>query len=76
LSLEGLDHRRGLSPSITSRWRWAVIVDRLCGELRLKNGQTQTAEAGFREAIALAISTGAKAWELRATMSLAWLLAN
>ena len=29
---------------------------RLCGELRLKNGQTQTAEAGFREAIALAIS--------------------
>jgi tetratricopeptide (TPR) repeat protein len=49
---------------------------RLCGELRLKNGQTQIAEAVFREAIALAISMGAKAWELRATMSLARLLAN
>jgi tetratricopeptide (TPR) repeat protein len=49
---------------------------RLCGELRLNNGQTQIAEAVFREAIALAISMGAKAWELRATMSLARLLAN
>jgi predicted ATPase len=49
---------------------------RLCGELRLKNGQTQMAEAYFREGIALATSIGAKAWELRATMSLARLLAN
>jgi tetratricopeptide (TPR) repeat protein len=49
---------------------------RLCGELRLKNGQTQIAEAIFREAIALAISMGAKAWELRTTVSLARLLAN
>jgi hypothetical protein len=49
---------------------------RLYGELRLKNGQTQIAEAVFREAIALALSMGAKAWELRTTMSLARLLAN
>jgi predicted ATPase len=34
------------------------------------------AEADFREAIALAQNMGAKAWELRATMSLARLLAS
>ena len=49
---------------------------RLCGELRLKKGKTEMAEAYFREGIALATSIGAKAWELRATMSLARLLAN
>jgi len=49
---------------------------RLCGELRLKQGQMQLAEAGFREALALAQQMGAKAWELRATMSLARLLAK
>jgi tetratricopeptide (TPR) repeat protein len=49
---------------------------RLCGELRLKKGQTEMAEAYFREGIALATSIGAKAWELRATMSLARFLAN
>jgi predicted ATPase len=49
---------------------------RLYGELLLKNGQTEMAEAGFREAIQLAASIGAKAWELRAIMSLARLLAN
>jgi class 3 adenylate cyclase/tetratricopeptide (TPR) repeat protein len=47
---------------------------RLRGELRLKQGHTELAEADFREAIALARSMGAKAWELRATMSLARLL--
>ena len=47
---------------------------RLRGELRLKQGQTKLAEADFREAIALAQKIGAKAWELRATMSLARLL--
>ncbi len=47
---------------------------RLRGELRLKQGQTELAEADFREAIALAQKMGAKAWELRATMSLARLL--
>ena len=49
---------------------------RLRGELRLKQGQTELAEADFREAIALAQKMGAKAWELRATMSLARLLAK
>jgi len=48
----------------------------LRAELRLKQGQRQSAEASFREAIALARGMGAKAWELRATMSLADLLAN
>ena len=44
------------------------------GELRLKLGQTRLAEADFREAIALAQKMTAKAWELRATTSLARLL--
>jgi tetratricopeptide (TPR) repeat protein len=44
------------------------------GELRLAQGQTELAEADFREAIALAQQMGAKAWELRATISLARLL--
>ena len=44
------------------------------GELRLKLGQTEPAEADFREAIALAQKMQAKAWELRATTSLARLL--
>ncbi len=46
------------------------------GELRLKTGQPELAEADFREAIALAQKMCAKAWELRATMSLAALLAK
>jgi predicted ATPase len=44
------------------------------GELRLKIGQVELAEADFREAIALAQKMSAKAWELRATTSLARLL--
>jgi class 3 adenylate cyclase/tetratricopeptide (TPR) repeat protein len=47
---------------------------RLRGELRLKQGQTELAEVDFREAIALAQKMSAKAWELRATTSLARLL--
>jgi predicted ATPase len=42
--------------------------------LRLKQGQTELAEADFRESVALAQKMGAKAWELRASMSLARLL--
>ena len=41
------------------------------GELRLEKGQAELAEVDFREAIALEQKMGAKAWELRATMSLA-----
>jgi predicted ATPase len=44
------------------------------GELRLKLGRTELAEADFHEAIALAQKMQAKAWELRATTSLARLL--
>jgi len=44
------------------------------GELRLKQGHTELAEADFREAIALAQKMQAKAFELRATISLARLL--
>lgn len=47
---------------------------RVRGELRLKQGERSLAEADFREAIALAQKLSAKAWELRATMSLARLL--
>jgi class 3 adenylate cyclase/tetratricopeptide (TPR) repeat protein len=46
----------------------------LRGELRLKLDQRELAEADFHEAIALARKMSAKAWELRATMSLARLL--
>jgi len=46
------------------------------GELRLKEGQIELAEGDFREAIALAQRMDAKAYELRATMSLARLLAS
>jgi tetratricopeptide (TPR) repeat protein len=44
------------------------------GELRLKTGRPDLAEADFREAIALAQKIGAKFYELRATTSLARLL--
>jgi predicted ATPase len=47
----------------------------LCrGDLRLKLGQSEPAEADFREAIALAQKMNAKAWELRSTISIARLL--
>src|SRR5258708_6492908 len=49
---------------------------RLRGELRLKQGQAELAQADFREAIALAQRMDAKAWELRATTSLADTLAK
>jgi uncharacterized protein HemY len=47
---------------------------RVRGELLLKQGLIEKAEADFRGSIALAQSMSAKAWELRATMSLARLL--
>jgi class 3 adenylate cyclase/tetratricopeptide (TPR) repeat protein len=47
---------------------------RVRGELRLRQGDSGLAEADFREAISLAQKMGAKAWELRATSSLARLL--
>jgi tetratricopeptide (TPR) repeat protein len=47
---------------------------RIRGELHLKLSQLETAEADFRDSIAMARSMSAKAWELRTTMSLARLL--
>ena len=55
-------------------WRPETFTIR--GELRLKQGQAELAEADFRESIAFAQKMGAKAWELRMTMSLARLLAS
>ncbi|MBV8362304.1 MAG: AAA family ATPase [Deltaproteobacteria bacterium] len=49
---------------------------RIRGELRLEQGNPQLAEADFRDSIAMARNMGAKAWELRTTMSLARLLAS
>ena len=51
-------------------------IFRIRGELRLKQGQSELAEADFHQAITLAQKMGAKAWELRTTMSLARLLAQ
>jgi hypothetical protein len=45
-----------------------------CGDLRLKLDRAELAEADFRDAIALTKQMKAKAWELRATISLARLL--
>jgi tetratricopeptide (TPR) repeat protein len=47
---------------------------RIRGELRLDQGDLQVAEADFRDSISLAKDMRAKAWELRATTSLARLL--
>jgi hypothetical protein len=55
---------------------WRPENLRLRGTLRLTQGQPELAEADFREAIALAQQMGAKALELRATVSLARLLAQ
>jgi tetratricopeptide (TPR) repeat protein len=49
---------------------------RVRGELRLEKGQAGQAETDFRDSIALARSMGAKAFELRATASLAKLLVS
>jgi tetratricopeptide (TPR) repeat protein len=49
-------------------------IIRVRGGLRFAHGQTELAQADFRGAIALAQKMGAKAWELRATTSLARLL--
>ena len=46
------------------------------GELRLAQGQTDLAEADFRESVALAQKMEARGWELRTTMSFVRLLAK
>ncbi len=49
---------------------------RIRGEVLLKQRNVNLAEADFRDAIALSQSMNAKAWQLRATTSLARLLAS
>jgi class 3 adenylate cyclase/tetratricopeptide (TPR) repeat protein len=51
-------------------------IFRLRGEIRVKLDEFTQGDSDFREAIGLARKIGAKAWELRATMSLAHLLAQ
>jgi len=53
---------------------WRPDALRVRGELRLKLGQTGAAETDFRDANALALKIGAKAWALRAAMSLVRIL--
>jgi tetratricopeptide (TPR) repeat protein len=72
-SLETVEQALQLNPD---ELQYRPEIFRLRGQLRLKQGQTELAEADFREAIALAQKMGAKAWELRATISLAGLLAS
>jgi predicted ATPase len=47
---------------------------RIRGELRLARALSEAAEADFHQSIALAQAMDAKAWELRASVSLARLL--
>jgi tetratricopeptide (TPR) repeat protein len=51
-------------------------IFRIRGELRLARENFQLAEADFRDSIEVARGMGARAWELRTTMSLARLLAH
>ena len=53
---------------------WRPDAFRIRGELQLASGNADAAEADFRDAIALAQKIGAKAWELRAAMSLVRML--
>jgi tetratricopeptide (TPR) repeat protein len=50
---------------------WRPETLRLRGEIRRRQGEEELAEADFHAAIALAREMSAKAWELRAAMSLA-----
>jgi tetratricopeptide (TPR) repeat protein len=71
-ALETVEHGLQANPRELLFYRPEAL--RLRGELRRKTGQHELAEADFRESIALAQKMSAKAWELRATTSLARLL--
>ncbi len=72
-ALETVERALQANPEELISRPWAL---RLRGELRLKQGQVEMAEGDFREAIALAQQMGAKVLQLRATVSLAPLLAK
>jgi predicted ATPase len=67
-ALEAIEHALQANPEVEV-YRPETL--RIRGVLWLKQGNTGQAEADSRDAIALAQSMSAKAWELRATMSLA-----
>jgi tetratricopeptide (TPR) repeat protein len=72
-ALETIESALQISPGELA---FRVEATNIRGELRLKLRQTDAAEGDFRDAIALSQKIGAKAWELRATTSLARLLAK
>jgi class 3 adenylate cyclase/tetratricopeptide (TPR) repeat protein len=69
-ALEHLADARRLADDTGDRWFQAETV-RVTGDVRLAMGDPPAAEAGYREAVAIAQRQNAKLWELRATTSLA-----
>jgi predicted ATPase len=67
-SLRTLDEALTVNPG-ERYWRPETL--RVRGEVRRRQGEEELAEADFRDAIVLARKMSAKAWELRAAMSLA-----
>jgi predicted ATPase len=72
-ALESIEQALNFNPEETV---YHPEVLRIRGEIHLKNGDQELAETDFCNSIAMARSMGAKAWELRTTMSLARLLRN
>jgi predicted ATPase len=70
-AIETIDQALKVNPDVTV---FRPETFRIRGELRLEQALPEAAEADFHQSIALAQAMGAKAWELRATMSLARLL--
>ncbi len=71
-ALETVEHGLQANPKELLFYRPEAL--RLRGELWLKHGKTELAEADLHASIALAQKMSAKTWELRATMSLARML--
>jgi predicted ATPase len=69
-ALGHLAEARRLAEETAARWVEAETL-RLTGEVLLAMGDRTGAEAGYREAIAIAQQQSAKLWELRAATSLA-----
>jgi predicted ATPase len=65
-----LAEARHLVEETQDRWAQAETL-RLNGDLLLATGDPAAAEAGYREAMAIAQRQSAKLWELRAATSLA-----
>ena len=72
-ALESIERSLQVNPDVLLARPEAM---RVRGELRLKKGQAELAEADFRDSIALARSMGAKMLELRSSISLARLLTS